>query len=73
MAEFSANSNISKNIFNFKPVLHTPIALMPQFGNFSASNLQVVNPRLTEDNYGYWRAQVLLLLLLLVFTVSKIV
>lgn len=34
-----------------------PTATMPQFGNFSPSSLQVINPRLTEENYQYWRAQ----------------
>lgn len=35
--------------------------VMPQFGNFSTTSLQIVNPRLTEENYRYWKAQALVI------------
>lgn len=57
MAKFSLDSN-SPDIPNECNINKSSMLCSTLwFGNFSASSLQIVNPRLTEESYRYWHTQ----------------
>lgn len=59
MADFAFDSFSPSSSEQCNSSKMAQMKVMPQFGNFSTTSLQIVNLRLTEENYQYQRTQAL--------------